>query len=200
MQQLHRDLTNRGHCPVILKQLFTEVSNILKREKETIGSEPVADVQLELKVEKESKDMKKILLLHQECHPKDVSRYALQRVYRETCGSVFKDLLGVDKAMVACHKPKNLKDLVMPSRMKDCNEVDLKASTYVKKQRGKAMGVVVKVRVQEIVVDYGASVGVRETLYENFKLVEQDIHYDSYKKKFMISASRNKDKNEKLLE
>ena len=58
VQQLCRGLMNRGHCPVILKQLFTEVSNILKKEKEIIGSAPLEDVQLELKVEQESKDMK----------------------------------------------------------------------------------------------------------------------------------------------
>ena len=48
--------------------------------------------------------MKKIVLLCQECHPKDVSRRALQRVCRETCGPVFKDLLVVDREIVAYHK------------------------------------------------------------------------------------------------
>ena len=41
-----------------LKQLFSEGSNNLKREKATIGSDPVAKVQLELGLEKDSKDMK----------------------------------------------------------------------------------------------------------------------------------------------
>ena len=66
--------------------------------------------------------------------------------------------------------------------MKDCNEVNLKASAYVKKQTGRVMGITVKDRVKEIVVDDGAPVGVRERLHKTFKLVEQDIHYDSHKK------------------
>ena len=70
-QQLHIGLMNRGNCPVILKQLFTEVSKNLKKEKATIGSDPVADVRLEMKVEQDSKSIKKMLLLHQEHHPKD---------------------------------------------------------------------------------------------------------------------------------
>ena len=65
--------------------------------------------------------------------------------------------------MVACHKLKNLKELVIPSRMKDCKKVNLKSSTYVKKLTRRVMSVVVKDRVQEIVVDDGASVGMRET-------------------------------------
>ena len=122
-----------------------------------------------------------------------MSRCAAQRIYRETCGPVFKDLLGVDRAMVAYHKRKNLKDLVIPSRMKDYNEVNLKAGTYAEKQTGRVMGVEVKDRAHEIVLDDGVSAGMRERLHKTFNLVEQDIHYSSYKKKIMIIARRSND-------
>ena len=83
---------------------------------------------------------------------------------------MFRDLLGVDIAMVA-HKPKNFKDLVIPSRMKDCNEVDLKARTYAAKHVGREMGALVKERVHKIVSDDKVSAGIRERLHEIFNLV-----------------------------
>ena len=73
--------------------------------------------------------------------------------------------------MVAHYKPKNLKDLAIPSRMKDYNEVDLKASTYSEKQTGRVMGVAVKDRVYEIVLDDKVSADMRERLHKNFNLV-----------------------------
>ena len=98
--------------------------------------------------------------------------------------------------MVACYKPKNLKDLVNPTRMKDCNEVDLKASAYAEKHVGKQMGVPVKDRVCKIVSDDEVSTGMRERLHETFNLVGQETYYNSRKKKFVINArSTNDDDN-----
>ena len=106
--------------------------------------------------------MKKISLLHQERHPKDLSRCSLQRMHRETCGPVFEDLLGVEKSMVACHKPNNLNDPVIPSRMKVCMKRDLRSSAYVKNQTESVVGVPVKEIVKDIVLDDGVSPGIRE--------------------------------------
>ena len=54
------------------------------------------------------KDTKKMILLYQEFHPKDVSRRLLQRIFRETCGPVFRKILGIDKVMASCHNPISL--------------------------------------------------------------------------------------------
>ena len=62
---------------------------------------------LNLKLVDETKEMKKIIFLYQEFHPKDVSRCALQMIYRETYGPVFEDLMGVFKVMVASQKPSD---------------------------------------------------------------------------------------------
>ena len=74
VQQLHRGMVNKGHCLEILKQLFHEVSCRLKRETENIGLNRVAKLQLDLRQGHETKDMTKITLFHEECHPKDVPR------------------------------------------------------------------------------------------------------------------------------
>ena len=66
----------------------------------------------------------------------------------------------------------------------------LKASTYAEKQAWKVDAVDVKDRVNEIVLDDGVSIGMRDMLHETFELVGRDVHYNSHKKKFVI---RNKE-------
>lgn len=78
MQQLHRGLINRGHCPEHLKQLFSEVSNNLAKGNSSIGTEIESKSHPDQNLNQESKNMSKIVLLHQEYHPKDVSRCTLQ--------------------------------------------------------------------------------------------------------------------------
>ena len=88
---------------------------------------------------------------------------------------MFEDLLGVEKDMVAYHKPKNLKDLVIPSRIKVCMERDLRASTYVKNQTESVVRVAVKDRVKDIVLDDGVSLGMKERIHKTINLVGQDV-------------------------
>ena len=73
-----------------------------------------------------SKDVRSVTLLHQECHSKDVSRLSLQIAHRESCAPVCRDLIGTDEAMMACHKSKNLKKIMIPSRSKDSENLKLK--------------------------------------------------------------------------
>ena len=75
---------------------------------------------------------------------------------------MFEDLLGVEKVMVTCHKSKNLKYLVFPSRMKVCMERDLRASAHVKNQTGNVVGFAVKDRVKDTSLDDGFSSDTRE--------------------------------------
>ena len=183
-------MVNRGHCPAQLKQLFEEVSSSLEKKNSPVGSEVDSRIHLKSNSKLMAKDMSKIVLLHQEYHPKDVSRRTLQRIYRETCGPVFRDLLGIDRAMVAYHKSKNLKDLVIPSRMKECIEPELKASTYAV---GKTQAIKVQDRVNEVVLSDGVSMNMRNKVHKTFELVGQHIHYNSYKKKFVITNREKED-------
>ena len=57
--------------------------------------------------------------------------------------------------MVSCHKQKNVKDMVVPSRMKDYVEPGLKSSTYAEKHIGKVDVVELKDRVNDVFLDNG---------------------------------------------
>ena len=81
----------------------------------------------------EPKSIITMILLNQKLYPKDVSRCVLQIICSENCGIVFREILGIEKLMVACHKPSSLQDLAMPSKLKDSNETRLKGSTCVAK-------------------------------------------------------------------
>ena len=61
--------------------------------------------------------------------------------------------------MVACHKPRNLKDLVIQGRTKDCLEPGLKTSAYADKQIRKVKAVKMQDRANEIVLNDGVSDG-----------------------------------------
>ena len=54
--------------------MFFDVSCRLNRETEKMGLSIMAEFQLDLRPSTETKDMKKMMLLHQEHHPKDASR------------------------------------------------------------------------------------------------------------------------------
>ena len=88
--------------------------------------------------------------------------------------------------MVACHKPKNLKDLLIPRKMKVCKERDPKASAYVEKQTWNVLRVAVKDRVKDVALDYRVSLGMRERLNKKFNLVGYDVYYNNYKKKIVF--------------
>ena len=57
---------------------------------------------------------------HPTHHSKDISSKQTQETFKETCGPVLSDLLDVKKLTVTCHRPKNLRDLLTPSKLRDC--------------------------------------------------------------------------------
>ena len=62
----------------------------------------------------------------------------------------FRDLLGMDKDMVAYNKSKSLKDLVMPRKLKGLESSKSLASAYVTEQEGKVIEIDLKYRVDKI--------------------------------------------------
>ena len=66
---------------------------------------------------------------------------------------MFKDLLVIEKSMVVCHKPKILKDLVSRSAMQASKDPNLQDSSYVAKQKVKAVELSIKDIANDGVVD-----------------------------------------------
>ena len=56
----------------------------------------------------------------------------MQESHHKTCGSIFRDILDIKKMTVAYYHPKNLRDLLTPSKLKTCKEDKFSASTHIK--------------------------------------------------------------------
>ena len=77
-----------------LKALFAVVSDKLEKRCSKKGTGENFKVELDLKQVNETKGTSEAMMIHQECHPKDASRRALQRARRERHVPVIRDLLG----------------------------------------------------------------------------------------------------------
>ena len=45
------------------------------------------------------------------------------------------DLVGIERAMVACHKPKSLQNIIIPSSMKYCEGVQTQVSNHIDRDK-----------------------------------------------------------------
>jgi len=56
----------------------------------------------------------------------------IQELHHKTCGLIFRDLLEIKQLKVAYHLPANVRDILMPSKLKTCNEEKFAVSTHIK--------------------------------------------------------------------
>ena len=56
----------------------------------------------------------------------------MQEIYVKTCGDLFKDLLDIQQLTVAYYRPDNIRDLLIPSKLKNCNEQENQVEFYLK--------------------------------------------------------------------
>lgn len=71
------------------------------------------------------------LFLHPTFHPNDASRKQMQIIYANTCGPDLKDLLDIRQLTIAYHRPKNLRDILMPSKLWECEGQENQVETYL---------------------------------------------------------------------
>ena len=123
---LYNRLLTRGYDKEVLIQLFDEVAT-------KIDEKPMAKVEIATKNEEKIADEGKQIFYHMQYHPKSVSRQHIQQAYTDTCDKV--DNLGesfqctynalndgymkIKKLTVAYSRPKNLRDILSPSRLEE---------------------------------------------------------------------------------
>ena len=72
------------------------------------------------------------LFLHPMHHPKDTSIKMMQELHHKTCGPIFRDLLGIKQMTVGYRHPANIRDLLIPSKLKTYKEDKFTFSTHIK--------------------------------------------------------------------
>ena len=66
-----------------------------------------------------NEDMKGAVLCPK-CYPKDTSHKMLKNVFNETCKEKFKHTLKTKEFIIVYHKPDNIRKLIKPSSLKQC--------------------------------------------------------------------------------
>ena len=128
---LFQRLINRGHNHDVLTDLFTSaIEKIENKEKdpfkENLATSPPTDNRI---------------FFHTPFHPKDISRQQIRNIYESTCKSntgnsnlkcvlnpKTKEHMFINKMTVAYSRPKNLRGYLVPSALKESN--DIKVSNF----------------------------------------------------------------------
>ena len=101
--------------------------NKRKRNNQNIGHESTLEEVIESVKPSNKRNTNKYMtgkaLSHPTCHPKDAYRKRLQIMFNETCKEKFKYTLEIDKCMIACHNPDNIRILIITqSSLKNVEE------------------------------------------------------------------------------
>ena len=125
----------RGHKAESLRTVFVEATQSIEDRYN-----PMVDTKNTAKSEISSDDA---IFFHIPYHPRDISRQKIRDIYEKTCengpsGSNFKcmtnDMTGsfmqISKLTVAYSRPKNLRDLLCPSKLVETAAINV--SRYVK--------------------------------------------------------------------
>ena len=81
---------------------------------------------------KESTPFNQRLFLHPEHYPGDTSRRSMQDSRKKTCGTMPQDLLNFKALTVAYYRPENVRDVLIPSKLKNCEKSIYKVSSHIK--------------------------------------------------------------------
>jgi hypothetical protein len=106
-KEFAKHLELRGHDREQIRKLFAEAAAMIDR-KRTTSSIPQRRMTSHA-------DPSNTLFLHQEYHPRGISRRMIRRVYRETLEAVS----GFDRFVVAYSRPRNLRDVLMRSKLSE---------------------------------------------------------------------------------
>ena len=101
-------LINRGYTLEDLEPLFIEASKHI-HTKNTQPSPVVTTMQTS------NDNGSNTLYLHTEYHPRDLSRFIIRQLYEKH----LKDVCGFEKFLICYSRPKNLRDSLIYTRLKD---------------------------------------------------------------------------------
>jgi hypothetical protein len=100
-------LVNRGHNRETIKTIFLDAAaHIDSQEKANQGDTPTATPPQEIS---------STLYIHWEYHPRGIERHSIRQMYNHTLSRH----RGFDQMIVAFNQPRNLRDLLMPTTMKE---------------------------------------------------------------------------------
>ena len=124
---LHRYLRKRGWQRDTIDPIFIKAHNKITQQSKT--KKKPAQVQ----TTQEDTNLSKMVILHQEYHSHGITRNEIRNAYDKHLGELLsQDVqdggLGIDRTIVAFHRPPNLRDLLQSSRLRQVQGSEV--STY----------------------------------------------------------------------
>ena len=130
---LYDRLIARGHKQDTIEPIFLEVATIIDHRLST------RVLRQQYTTEKHQRPEKR-LFFHLPFHPKDISRQQIRNMYETTCETPDKNgesmkvfttdrgsRFGIENMTIAYHRPKNLRDLLSPSKLKETPSLNVKS-------------------------------------------------------------------------
>jgi len=108
---LYTRLLERGWERGYVRGLILDACDVIERTKRkpTVGPiEPPTE---------ESKSKTKLLFLHLQYHPDDISRRRIRELYEKHCGDLFQDTMKIKQPVIAYSRPPNIGDYVTQARL-----------------------------------------------------------------------------------
>lgn len=125
-------LMNAGYDPNYLKPIFSEGAQSLERKLKLKQSNRHQKINKPTLKQQSNLSLHQTICYHSTFHPKDISRNASQSTFQSICRPIFRDLLDVKKIIAAHHRPKNPQDILIPSKLRPCQEIECNAEHYLK--------------------------------------------------------------------
>ena len=72
------------------------------------------------KLESKENKLAKTIILHATYHSKDILRKILCCIYLDKCNKIFKELIEIERCIIAYYIPHNLRRLAILSNLKQC--------------------------------------------------------------------------------
>ena len=105
---LYKRLKARGWARAVLEPIFVAAHDRIcsqpQRREKRKSKEPISREQI---------------VLHLEFHPDDIPRKRVRELYAENCEEVFRRTLGIERAIVAYSRPRNLRDLLQSAKLRE---------------------------------------------------------------------------------
>ena len=130
---LYDRLIAQGHKQDTIEPIFLEVATIIDHRLST------RVLRQQYTTEKHQRPEKR-LFFHLPFHPKDISRQQIRNMYETTCETPDKNnesmkvfttdrgsRFGIENMTIAYHRPKNLRDLLSPSKLKETPSLNVKS-------------------------------------------------------------------------
>ena len=107
---LYCRLLERGWECKFIRGLILDACDVVQKKKKPTADPPEPPTA-------DSTSEKKLLFLHLQYHPDDVSRKRIQELYQEHCGDLFQEEMGIDRPVIAYSRPPNIGDYVTQAKL-----------------------------------------------------------------------------------